>query len=105
MATIAYKNQFGDVIMENVDKFDIRGTIMSRKVVKVNGCIGFDIIIEDAKGRYKMIVWDYHKGFDSDKIKQGYGIRVRGVIHKQGYTDKEGKYAYYNQYKVQEVVE
>lgn len=99
----SYKNQFGEVIMENLDRFEIRGKIVSERVEEINDSIGVDVTIENSDGKHRMIIWDSVKGFNLNKIKQGNPIRVFGLIRKQGYTAADGSYKYYDKYSVQEI--
>ena len=57
MEKLAYTNKFGDTIYENVDRFEVRGTIMSRTIHNVGNLVLYRLWVEDGNGGKHVIIW------------------------------------------------
>jgi hypothetical protein len=104
MERIVYTSKYGDKIVEDVERFDIRGTIMGASVHKVGDCTLHRLFVEDGKGKYHISVWDSARGYDRDALKQGRSVRFRGLIHRQGYMGEDGTPKSFKDYKAQEMM-
>ena len=103
MERIAYTNKDGQSIYENVEKFSIKGTIMSASRNKVGNCTVHNLYVEDSKGGYHVVVWNNAKGYDADKLRTGYAISVKGVVHFCGYMGADGTPKTYKKYSAHEI--
>lgn len=104
MEKLAYTNKFGDTIYENVERFDIRGTIMSRTIHKVGDMILYRLWVEDSNGGKHVTIWSSAKGFDSTKLGIGeHSVRFKGFIRTNYYCGADGKEKEYKEYKAQEM--
>jgi len=104
MEKLVYTNKFGDTICENVDRFEIRGTIMSRTIHKVGNMVLYRLWVEDSDGGKHVTIWDSAKGFDSKKLGVGeHSVRFKGFIRTQHYCGADGIEKKYKEYKAQEM--
>lgn len=99
---ITFVNKFGDTICKEVETFNLIGTIMSRSIKKVGDNVEYRLWIEDGKGRYHITVWDYAKGFSSDKLKDGHRCGFKGIIQSDVICSFDG-YTELKNYKAQEI--
>lgn len=105
MEKLVYTNKFGDKVTENVERFSIRGTIMSASISKVSdNAVVHRLVVEDGKGRYSVTIWNNAKGYDKDKLKAGLPLSAKGIVRRQVYPKSEGGFAEYVEYKALEIV-
>lgn len=90
MERVAYTNKYGDKVYENVERFNIRGTIMSSTTHKVADNFVHRLYVEDSTGGYPITIWDTAKGYDRSLVKQGHSARFKGVVHRQPYMGADG---------------
>lgn len=100
---IVYKNNRGEAATKTVERFDIRGTIMNTSVTKVGTSVVHRLYVEDGKGNYVITIWDSATGYDASKLKAGYSVKFRGLLHKQYYYGEDGVTRYFPDYKAQEM--
>ena len=99
-----YTNKFGKRVVENVDRFDFCGTIMTASVNQVtDNAIVHRIYIEDSGERYCVNVWNTCKGYNPSGLKCGHSIRVKGVVHHNWINGKDNRPFDCKQYSVQEM--
>jgi hypothetical protein len=90
MERMAYTNKNGKTIYENVERFGIRGTIMSITTHKVADSFVHRLNVEDSRGGHSVTIWNTAKGYDRELIKQGHSARFKGVVHRQHYLGADG---------------
>lgn len=100
-----YTNKFGDKIVNNVEPFDFRGTIMSLNRQEVSNAVVYRMWVEDSKGGKSVTIWDSAKGFNLSILKVGYAVRFKGFIKRQAYCGNDGAEKVYLEYKAQEMSE
>ena len=85
--------------MINVDSFNIKGTITSAKVSKLNKDIMSHIIsIKNNDGKYEIIIFSSAKGYNKDLLSVGHTIRFRGVSHKENYCTNTNEEKVFTKY-------
>lgn len=101
---IVYTNKHGEsYISNNVEKFDIRGTIMTAAIKKVGDMINHRLYVEDGKGGYAITIWSSANGYDANALRVGRVVRFRGTMHKQHYMGSDGTAKYFKDYKAYEM--
>lgn len=101
---IVYANKHGEsYISNNVEKFDIRGTIMTAAIKKVGDMINHRLYVEDGKGGYAITIWSSANGYDANALRVGRVVRFRGTMHKQHYMGSDGTAKYFKDYKAYEM--
>lgn len=103
MEKIAYANKNGKTIYENVERFNIRGTIMSVTTNKVADSFTHRLYVEDSRGGHTITIWSTAKGYDRELIKQGHSARFKGVAHRQHYIGADGTDKVFLNYRASEI--
>ena len=101
---MVYRNKWGDEIYENVERFDLRGTIMSVNRQEVGEVSIHRMYVEDSKGGHSVTVWDNAKGYNPSVLRVGNSVRFRGIIRKNRYMDSNGAEKVYEEYKALEMM-
>ena len=102
---MVYTNKNGEsLVMRNVEKFDIRGTIMSASINKVGDLVIHRLYVEDGEGGHSVSIWSNAKGYNREILRTGHSVRFRGVMHKQGYVASDGTEKFFNDYKASEMI-
>lgn len=101
---IVYTNKYGaSYVSNNVEKFDIRGTIMTAAIKKVGDMINHRLYVEDGKGGYVISIWSNANGYNVNVLRVGRAVRFRGTMHKQYYMGSDGTAKYFKDYKAYEM--
>ena len=103
MERIAYMNKSGQSIMENVEPFEFRATIMNEKVQQLRDQVVHRLWVEDGEGGKVVVVWNNAKGYDRDLLRAGHSAYFEGFIRKHGYMDSEGREKFFKEYKAQKI--
>lgn len=101
---IVYTNKYGEsYVSNNAEKFDIRGTIMSASIKKIDNMINHRLYVEDGKGGYAISIWSNANGYNAEALRVGNSVRFRGTMHKQYYMGSDGNAKYFKDYKAYEM--
>ena len=103
MEKMIYTNKDGAQVYENVDRFNIRGTIMTAGISRVCDSYVHRLYVEDSRGGYPITVWDSAKGYDRALLKQGHSARFKGIIHYRTYMGSDGTEKVYKDYNATEM--
>ena len=101
---IVFKNNRGESVTQNAERFDIHGTIMTAHAERVADCILHRLYVEDGQGGYHITIWNTATGYNPDKLKVGNSVRFRGLLHKQYYCGGDGTGKCYLDYKANEMM-
>ena len=75
---------------ENVERFDIRGTIMSVATNKVVNTFLHRLYIKGSCGSHFITIWSTAKGYDRKLLKRGNSVRFKGIVHRHHYFGADG---------------